>query len=88
MIRPWPAGLSASDLTDYHQAQADHDDLMQQVADREFQMETGLIDSYGDYHFIWQDDGHAELQPPTAVPGQETGNGAWAGCDGTDEPPF
>ncbi|MFD5422230.1 hypothetical protein ACFWJT_29980 [Streptomyces sp. NPDC127069] len=88
MSRPWPTGLSAADLADYRQAQAEHEDLMQQVADREFQIEAGLIKSYADYRFAWQSEDLEPPRPPTAAPDEEAGHGAWDGFDGEDCPPF
>ncbi|MCA1223239.1 hypothetical protein [Streptomyces sp. 8L] len=46
-----PTGLNETQWADYQQCQAEHDDLIQQVADREAQMENGLIDSYDEYEF-------------------------------------
>lgn len=46
--------LSDQERRDYRQAQEEHDELMAQIADREAQVETGLIDSYSDYTFAWE----------------------------------
>jgi hypothetical protein len=46
-----PADMSDSDWAEYLQCQDEHDDLMSQVADREYQMESGLIDSYDEFQF-------------------------------------
>ncbi|MEE4544012.1 hypothetical protein V2S66_18800 [Streptomyces sp. V4-01] len=43
--------MSDSEWADWQQCQDEHDDLMSQVADREYQMESGLIDSYDEYEF-------------------------------------
>lgn len=46
-----PAHFNDADWAEYQQCQAEHDDLMDQVADREAQMEQGLIDTYDEYDF-------------------------------------
>jgi hypothetical protein len=46
-----PADFSDSEWADFQRCQAEDDDLMSQVADRENQMENGMIDSYGEYEF-------------------------------------
>ena len=46
-----PAHFSDADWAEYQQCQAEHDDLMAQVAEREAQMEHGLIDAYDEYEF-------------------------------------
>jgi hypothetical protein len=43
--------MSDSEWADYLQCQDEHDDLMSQVADRENQIENGLIDFYDEYEF-------------------------------------
>lgn len=83
-----PAGLSAADLADYRQAQAEHDEEMRELADREFQIETGQINSYEEYRFSWQSEGDTPPQPPSAVPGKEADRRAWAGFEGEGCPPF
>ncbi|WP_330334781.1 hypothetical protein OHS33_36895 [Streptomyces sp. NBC_00536] len=94
-----PAGLSPADLADYHAAQADHDDLLRQVHDREAQYETGLLTSWTAYHFTW--DRHETTpatQPapcsrtspaPTADASARTADARLPpGTDGADESPF
>lgn len=51
--RTLPSGLTGREQRDYLEAQNDHDELMQQVNDREALIENGLIDSYSDYSFTW-----------------------------------
>lgn len=46
-----PAHFSDADWAEFQQCQDEHDDLMAQVADREYQMEVGQIDSYDEYEF-------------------------------------
>jgi hypothetical protein len=46
-----PANLSDSEWADFQQCQDEDDDLMSQVADRENQMESGLIATYDEYEF-------------------------------------
>ncbi|WP_433892593.1 hypothetical protein [Streptomyces sp. CA-111067] len=55
-----PADMSDSEWADYLQCQDEHDDLMSQVADREYQMESRLIDTYDEYEFDF-----GPLNPPT-----------------------
>lgn len=90
MKRARPAGLSAADLADYLQAQAEHEEEMRELADREFQIETGQINSYADYRFTWQDE-ELETDPPpptTNVSGEGARPGVGSGIDGEDLPPF
>ncbi|MGW1521441.1 hypothetical protein [Streptomyces sp. NPDC002287] len=91
MSRPWPAGLSAADLADYRHAQAEHEAEMRELADREFQIETGQISSYDAYRFTWQEDELDETDPPPPTPnGSHEGSkpGARHGLNGEDLPPF
>lgn len=66
------AGLSAGEAADWQECQSDHDDLMAQLTDREAQIETGLIDTYEDYVFIWERQGGpspgAQGPPSGALP--------------------
>ncbi|MDI3418605.1 hypothetical protein [Streptomyces luteolus] len=50
---PRPPHLTNAEWADYKQCQADHDDLMAQVANREAQMERSLIDAYEEYEFVF-----------------------------------
>ncbi|MFJ8165591.1 hypothetical protein ACIRBY_32405 [Streptomyces sp. NPDC096136] len=90
MTGHWPAGLSAADLADYLQAQAEHEAEMRELADREFQVETGQIDSYADYHFTWQEELEATAPPPptTDVSGKGARPGVGSGIGGENLPPF
>ncbi|WP_405681226.1 hypothetical protein OG239_00135 [Streptomyces sp. NBC_00868] len=49
-----PAGLSPADLAEYRHCQDEHFELREQIADREAQIEAGLIDTYDDYPFTWE----------------------------------
>lgn len=49
------SGWSEEDWAAYMQCQDEHDVMMAQVADREAQMEHGVIDSYDEYEFTWDD---------------------------------
>ncbi|MFE7119836.1 hypothetical protein ACFU99_30900 [Streptomyces sp. NPDC057654] len=46
-----PADCSDAEWAEIQQCQAEHDNLMDQVADREAQMEQGFIDTYDEYEF-------------------------------------
>ncbi|MEW1639809.1 hypothetical protein AB0469_37830 [Streptomyces sp. NPDC093801] len=90
MSRPWPTRLSAADLADYLQAQAEHEAEMRELADREFQIETGQIDSYSDYRFTWEDDALPPdpPKPATDSPGAEVRRSLPPGMHSQDAPPF
>lgn len=65
-----PRNLTDEEWADYQQCQDEHDDLMAQVADREAQMEAGLIDSYDEYEFTWEyPDPAPRPQNSNAAPG-------------------
>ncbi|MFD3938218.1 hypothetical protein ACFWSF_09460 [Streptomyces sp. NPDC058611] len=71
--------LSAAERRDWEECEQDYAELMQELADREFQLEVGLIDSYQDYTFTW---GRPTEEEPEAVqPPRPARNGA-------EEPPF
>ncbi|OEJ30006.1 hypothetical protein BGK67_00115 [Streptomyces subrutilus] len=61
-------GLSAEEAADWQECQSDHSGLMAQLADREAQMETGLIDDYDAYQFTWDEEdpipSQLSAQPP------------------------
>ncbi|GCD41855.1 hypothetical protein [Streptomyces paromomycinus] len=61
-----PAHFSDADWADYLQCQAEHDDLLDQVADREAQIEQGLIDTYDDYEFDFASPARTAQQPRPA----------------------
>ncbi|NIY65594.1 hypothetical protein [Streptomyces malaysiensis] len=44
-----PAHFSDADWAEYQQCQAEHDDLMAQIAEREAQMEHDLIATHDEY---------------------------------------
>ncbi|MET8298582.1 hypothetical protein ACFYZT_32465 [Streptomyces sp. NPDC001591] len=91
MSSPWPAGLSAADLADYLQAQAEHEEEMRELSDREFKVETGQIASYDAYRFTWQEEELDETDPPpptTNLSGEGARPGVGTGIDGEDLPPF
>ncbi|MEU3188428.1 hypothetical protein ABZ707_30175 [Streptomyces sp. NPDC006923] len=46
-----PDHFSDADWAEYQQCQAEHDDLMAQVAKRKAQMEHDLVDAYDEYEF-------------------------------------
>ncbi|KOT79110.1 hypothetical protein ADK70_31860 [Streptomyces rimosus subsp. pseudoverticillatus] len=61
-----PAHYSDTDWAEYQQCQAEHDDIMNQVADREAQIEQGLIDTYDDYEFDFTSPARPAQQPRPA----------------------
>lgn len=65
-----PANLSDSEWADFQQCQDEEDDLLSQVADREYQMESGLIDSYDEFQFDF-----GPLPEPKAPTRRITGSG-------------
>ncbi|MFB8017036.1 hypothetical protein ACFC36_00570 [Streptomyces rubiginosohelvolus] len=62
-----PPHLSDADWADYQQCQAEHDDLMEQVADREAQLERELIPTYDKYELDF-----STAPTPDADPGRRT----------------
>ncbi|MFB7481896.1 hypothetical protein ACFUEM_25110 [Streptomyces anulatus] len=44
-----PTHLNDADWAEYQQCQAEHDDLVEQVADREAQLENDRIAAYDEY---------------------------------------
>jgi hypothetical protein len=50
-----PPDWTDEEWADFRQCQDEHDDLMEQVADREAQLETSLIASYDEYEFTWEE---------------------------------
>ncbi|WP_043267089.1 hypothetical protein [Streptomyces sp. CT34] len=62
-----PPNLTDEEWADYRQCQAEHDDLLSQVADREAQIEHGWIDSYDEYEFAWGEAVPGTQSPQPAV---------------------
>lgn len=65
-----PAHVSDTDWTEYQRCQAEHDDLMTQVADREAQIEFGFIDSHDDYECTWDYTPSTPVHPSSATSGR------------------
>ncbi|MEU9288316.1 hypothetical protein AB0D57_27355 [Streptomyces sp. NPDC048275] len=62
-----PPHISAADWAEYQQCQAEHDDLMAQIADREAQMEHDLIAAYDEYELDF-----SPIPKPDADPARRT----------------
>ncbi|MCC2276218.1 hypothetical protein LKL35_12440 [Streptomyces sp. ET3-23] len=71
-----PPNLTDAEWAEWLQRQGEEDELLAQVADREAQLETGVIDSYDEYEFTWEyadsDPRSHEGEPSTAQPGPAT----------------
>ncbi|MDX2906789.1 hypothetical protein PV464_43500, partial [Streptomyces scabiei] len=63
-----PAHFSDADWADYQQCQAEHEDLMTQIAEREAQMEHGLITAYGEYELDFSPVPKPEADPARQIP--------------------
>ncbi|MEV6535150.1 hypothetical protein AB0M86_37145 [Streptomyces sp. NPDC051639] len=62
-----PTHFSDADWAEYQQCQAEHDDLMAQVADREAQLEHDLLAAYDDYDIDF-----SPVPKPKADPARRT----------------
>ncbi|MFJ8676322.1 hypothetical protein [Streptomyces sp. NPDC093589] len=63
-LNPRPDHFSDADGAEYQQCQAEHEDLMAQAADREAQMEHGLIDTHDEYDFDYSPDRTTQQSHP------------------------
>lgn len=62
-----PTHFSDADWAAYQQTQAEHDDLMAQIADHEAQMEHDLLGAYDAYEFDSAAPARPEQQPRPAT---------------------
>ncbi|MFE2167924.1 hypothetical protein ACFXB3_23125 [Streptomyces sp. NPDC059447] len=70
---------SRQEQTDHRDAAAEHEALLWQIADREAQIENGLIDDYADYTFTWEvEDRRPEASGPRRA-GRPESQGQGAG---------
>ncbi|MFE6548282.1 hypothetical protein ACFVHS_07755 [Streptomyces sp. NPDC057746] len=63
-----PAHFSDADWAEYQQCQAEHDDLMAQIAEREAQMEHDLIATYDEYELDFSPVPKPEADPAHRLP--------------------
>ncbi|MFE2326058.1 hypothetical protein ACFXD5_19385 [Streptomyces sp. NPDC059385] len=76
-LRP---GLTAQEAADWRECQGEHDNLMGQLADREAQIEHGLIDDYTDYAFTWEGEDPRPEASRTLQHGRQESHGQGAGA--------
>ncbi len=62
-----PAHFSDADWAEYQQCQAEHDDLVAQIAEREAQMEHDLIATYDEYELDF-----SPVPKPEGTPARRT----------------
>ncbi|MFJ1652678.1 hypothetical protein ACIOC2_14930 [Streptomyces sp. NPDC088337] len=60
--------MSAGEWAEYQQCQAEHDDLMAQIADREAQMEHDLIAAHDEYELDFSPVPKPEADPACRTP--------------------